>query len=186
MILQKTIAGVVAVVALLLFVGGAVLPWRMAGNYIGALRQVGQGNVSLDGFKSLFKDVFEFPSPVGLEETVKFLSGDLKAMVANQEETVAKDLADFIEPYLFKNEVRHLLIRAEIRSILWRRFGEQEDFIRAAEAYQEIGRIGKFLPQPLYGLYGLFGEAGQKELADRVGREILKIWPSETRIKISQ
>jgi hypothetical protein len=186
MIKEKILAGLIIVLASFFLIWGAVLPWNMAGNYINALRSAGQDKISLDGFVSLFSDVLNYPSPVGKEEVIKFLSGDLKGMVANQEESVARALANFIEPYLFKNDVRHLLTRAEINYTLWKRFNKQEDFIKTAEAYQEAGKIGTFLPQPLYGLYSLFLEGGQKDLAQRAGKEILRLWPMETRIKLDK
>jgi hypothetical protein len=176
----------IIILGLFFFISGSILPWSMARGYINALRLAGQGQESLDIFLKTFKKSLDYPSPIGKEEVVKFLSGDLKEMIANQEESVAKALVDFIEPYLFKDEVRHLLTKAEIYHMLWRRFNKREDFIRAAEAYQEAGKIGINLPQPIYGLYNLFLEGGQKELANRVGKEILRLWPNETRIKLSQ
>lgn len=186
MIKEKILASVIIILASYFLIWGAVLPWNMAGNYIDALRSARQEKISLDGFVDLFSGVLNYPSPVGQEEVVKFLSGDLKGMVANQEEPVARALADFIDPYLFKTDVRHLLTRAEINYTLWKRFNKQEDFIKTAEAYQEAGKIGTFLPQPLYGLYNIFLEGGQKDLAQRTGKEILRLWPTETRIKLDK
>lgn len=183
---KKIFASLIIVLASFFLIWGAVLPWNMAGSYINALRSTRQDKISLDEFISLFSGVLNYPSPVGREEVVKFLSGDLKGMIASQEEPVARALAGFIDSYLFKNDVRHILTRAEIDYTLWKRFKKQEDFVRTAEAYQEAGKIGIFLPQPLYGLYNLFLEGGQKDLASRVGKEILRLWPTETRIKLDK
>lgn len=186
MIKKDILAEVVILLASFSLVFGVILPWRVATGYISSMRLVGENQISLEKFTDLFKEVLNFPSPVGEEEVIKFLSSDIKGMVATQEKEVAKSLVNFIESYLFKNEVRHLLTRAEIRYTLWRRFGEREDFIKAAEAYQEAGKIGPSLPQPIYGLYNLFLESGQKDLAARAGREILRLWPSETRIRLDK
>ena len=183
---KDILAGVVILLASFSLVLGVVLPWRVAKDYISGMRLVGENQVSLEKFVNLFEKILKFPSPVGQEEVIKFLSGDIKGMVTAQEEKVARTLVDFIEPYLFKNEVRHLLTRAEIRYILWRRFNGREDFIKAAEAYQEAGKIGPNLPQPIYGLYNLFVESGQKDLAERAARVILYLWPSEGRIKLEK
>jgi hypothetical protein len=184
--IEKIFASLIIVVASFFLIWGAVLPWNMAGGYIDALRSAKQDKISLDRFVNLFSNVLNYPSPVGKEEVVKFLSGDLKGMVANQEESVARALVTFIDPHLFNDDVRHLLTRAEINYTLWKRFNKQEDFIKTAEAYQGAGKIGIFLPQPLYGLYSLFAESGQKDLASRAGKEILRLWPTETRIKLDK
>lgn len=185
MLKTKIIAGLIGGAALFFLVAGSILPWDMARSYINALRSL-SGQTSLESFLQKFGSVLEHPSPVGREEVVKFLSGDLKSMIASQEELVARTLADFIEPHLFKDEVRHLLTKADINYLLWKRFGKKEDFIKTAEAYQAVGKIAPNLPQPLYGLYNIFLEAGQKDLANQAGKEIIRLWPTETRVKINQ
>jgi hypothetical protein len=182
--IKKILAGMVVFLAILSLIWGVFLPWQMAKNYISSMRLAGENQVSLEKFVNLFEVVLKFPSPVGKEEVTKFLSNDIKSMVATQEERVAKSLVGFMNQYLFTDEVRHLLTRAEIHYTLWRRFGEREDFIKAAEAYQEAGKIGPNLPQPIYGLYNLFLESGQQDLTERAGKEILRLWPMETRIKL--
>ena len=182
--IKKILAGLVVVLAVLSLIWGVFLPWQMAKNYISSMRLAGANQISLEKFANLFEAVLKFPSPVGKEEVTKFLSNDIKGMVANQDEGEAKSLVEFMDQYLFKDEVRHLLTRAEIHYTLWRRFGGREDFIQAAEAYQKAGKIGPHLPQPIYGLYNLFLEGGEQDLAERAGKEILRLWPMETRIKL--
>ena len=89
---------------------GSYLPFVKSKSYIAALSS-GSAVKSFDDFKKVFGKPLDFYSPVGQEEVVKFLCNDILNMVSNpkQNEESMRVVINFIEPYLFQNNVRHLL-----------------------------------------------------------------------------
>lgn len=169
--------------ALFFIIYGAYLPFRKASLYIDALRKMPSIR-SVEEFKDNFNRVFNFYSPVGEEEIVKFLSYDILNLISQgQSEEVAREVVRYIEPRLFRMNVRHLLNGAHMYEVLWRRFGKQEDdFKKAEEYYLAAMKIGPKLPPILYALTSLYQEKGDLAKAKEVAEIILQYWPNDFRV----
>ncbi|MBM4389179.1 MAG: hypothetical protein FJ088_15680, partial [Deltaproteobacteria bacterium] len=153
--------------------------------YISALQTVSEVN-SVDGFKAHFNPALTHWSPIGQEEVVKYLGSDISNLVArgDQPEEVARTLVAYIEPHLFSNNVRHLLMGGHFSYALWENYGRKpEDYVRAEEYYTAAYRIGPTLPPALYSLFDLAMKGGQLEKVRAVGNEILRLWPDAEDVK---
>jgi len=174
------------ILAILSIVFGSILPWIKAGRYISALTDLQSSRIhSVDQFKQEFGAVLDFYSAVGQEETVKFLSEDIMKLMVNEAQQtgklgpVAPALVSFIEPYLFQNNVRHLLFASEAYKLLWRAFGNTDYFMKSLDYYQKAYAIGPKLPTVLYGMFDLYGLSGNNVDAKKVGEVILEYWPDD-------
>jgi tetratricopeptide (TPR) repeat protein len=165
--------------ALLSLYFGAWRPFQKSRLYIATQRNL--VNVrTVDGFKENFNAVYEYYSPVGTEEITKFLASAVLTVVRDSDsQEVARELAAYVEERLFPDEVRHLLLAAQLRETLWQRFGQEEDYLAAVSHYQKARQIGPDLPQPLYQLFNLHAAAGDVQAAGQIGREILERWPQD-------
>ncbi len=162
---------------------GSYLPLVKAQRYISFTQSL--GNVkTLEEFQSRSKNLLDFYSPVGQEETVKFLSHDMVNIVRNpnQGERISRELVNLIEPYILKENVRHLLTISEIYSVLLSKYKHEEDFLASESYLLETLKIGPNLPPALYPLYDLYRAHGDKEKANEIKGTILKYWPDENRL----
>lgn len=178
-------AAVAAPLALLGVVGiifGVYAPVARARAYISALQTVSSVK-SIQGFRAHFDPVLTHWSPIGGEEVVKYLGGDIAGFIAqgSQPEEVARALVAYIEPHLFRNNVRHLLMGGRFYEMLWRGYGgKEDDFVKAERYYLEARAIGPTLPPVLYALYDLYSAAGQEEKRGEVRETIVRLWPEES------
>lgn len=173
------VAGIVA--ATLSLVYGVYLPLKKSSAYIGAIRNL-QTAKSLSEVIAGYDRAFMVPSPIGGEELAKFASYDVLNMISNsrQPEQVSRELVGYIEQYVLKNNVRHLLAIAQLHATLWQRFGDNEDYAAAERYYRDAYAIGPKLPPVLFGLLNLYGAKGDTAKAEEVGNEILRYWPTAT------
>ncbi|MBI2278844.1 MAG: hypothetical protein HYU81_02170 [Candidatus Brennerbacteria bacterium] len=169
------------ILAALALIFGAYLPFIKARGYITSINTLASVN-SLESFYAHFDRLLLHPSPVGQEEAVKYLGSDIANFISaeDQPEPVARAIVAYLEPYLFRNNVRHLLMGGQFYETLWRRFGQQEADLRSAEAYYLAARaIGPKLPPVLYSLYDLYGTSEQLEKRAEVRDAIIRLWPEE-------
>lgn len=180
-IVAVSLVGIVLAALSLYF--GAFLPFRKGQNFIAAQRNV--ANVrTIEDFKRNFDEVFDFYSPVGTEEITKFLAANILNIVrAGQSEEVSRELAAYAEQRLFRDEVRHLILSAQLREALWLRYESGEDYFAALDYYQKAHEIGPNLPPPLYGMLDLYIAAGDEENTARLARMILDKWPNDDRVR---
>lgn len=169
------------VLALLGFIYGAWAPYRKAQEFINAEHRSGSVR-TLEEFKSNFDQAFDYPSPIGTEEITKFLSGNLLNIVPQQSEDIGRELVAYIEPKLFKDEVRHLMMAAQFRQGLWQQYGQEADYLAAVDYYQKAHEIGTNLPTPLYSLFGMYQLHKDDANMRRVGQMILDRWPTDAKI----
>ncbi len=175
--------------AVLSIIFGAVLPWVKSTSYISALTDLQSGRIhSVDQFKQEFSAVLDFYSPIGQEEVTKFLSESIMEMMVNEVQQtgklgpVAPALISFVEPYLFQNNVRHLLFAAEVYKALWQASGNKDYFIKSYDYYQKAYALGPKLPPVLYGIFSLYQLTGDKVDTKKVGEIILGYWPDDQAI----
>lgn len=178
------VAGIV--LAVLSIVYGAILPFKRSQAFIRAISSVSSVH-SYEEFRTLFDGVFNFYAPVGDEEIAKYLESDVAGLIAdpNQPEALAHTLVAYIEPHIFKNDVRHLLAMGQMYATLWRRFGKPEDFATAENYYLEALKIGPKLPPALYSLISLYNDGGQLEKTKALAETILLYWPQDENIRVA-
>lgn len=180
-ITKNAIAIIIVVLASLALIYGAYLPLVKARSYITAINTLASVN-SLEAFYAHFDRLLLYPSPVGQEEAVKYLGSDIANFVASEDqpEPVARALVSYLEPYLFHNNVRHLLMGGRFYEMMWARFGQQKsDFEKAEQYYLAARAIGPKLPPVLYSLYDLYGRSGELEKRAEVRETIIRYWPEE-------
>lgn len=182
---MKQIIAIVGIVLALLFIYfGSILPLVKSRRFIVSLGEASSIK-TIDEFQKNFDKPLNFYSPVGDEEIAKFLSTDILKAISQKEqpENVSRILVNYIEPYMFKNNVRHLIVLAQMYSVLWQKSGKEDDFKKAKEYYKEALVIGPKLPPVLYGFLDLERAKGDKEKIKEISEMILKYWPEDKRLK---
>ncbi len=183
-ILEQIIIVVLIFLTLLGLYFGSYLPFVKGQKYIFFANSIGSIK-TLEQFKVLTNDLLSFHSPVGQEESVRFLSQDILNLmsVQNQPEEVVRDLAGIIEGNILKDNVRHLLNGASAYSVLWNRYKKPEDFLKIEDYMQKTLAIGPNLPPALYPLFDLYRIQGNQEKMREIGEIILKNWPEDEKIR---
>lgn len=181
---KKIILWTLLVTGVLMIYFSAYLPYAKSRVYINAVRQA-QNLRSVDEFKNLFNSVFNFYSPVGEEEVVKFLSNDIAALINRPEATedVSGLLIEYLAPRFFSNNVRHMITGARIYETLWRRWGKEVYYSKSEDYYQKAYAIGPKLPPVLYGMLGIYYMRQDFNRAKSIAGQILTYWPNDERIK---
>jgi tetratricopeptide (TPR) repeat protein len=165
------------------FVFGSVLPVLKSQAYINSARNVNKTR-TISEFKNNFDKVFNFYSPVGGEESAKYLMSNIITVVSGQKdmsESVLRELIAYIEPKMYP-ETRHYISMATLHTLALTRFKQQEDYDKAVGYYLKAREIGPKLPPVLYGLLTLYNATGDEKGVREVGGEILKHWPQDTRV----
>lgn len=175
-----SIIGLGVLVAILAIIYGAYLPLAKSEAYINALQSANSVH-TLQEFKDVFNRVLQFQSPVGDEETAKFLGNVILGIVSQsgQSEDVSRALAEFVRPYFADQNVIHLLTAGNIYDTLWRKFHKEEDFAVAEAYYLRALELGPKVPPTLFGLLDLYRSKGGAELekVQSLATTILKYWP---------
>ena len=181
---KKIIIPILIIVAASALYFGSILPLAKSRRFVAALNSMSSVK-TLDEFKNHFDDVFNFYSPVGAEEISKFLGNNIISMISakEQSENVSRYLVEYVGQHLFKDNVRHLLMFGQMHFILWQRFHQETDFVKAEEYYQRAFLIGPKLPPVLYGLFDLYAAKGDQAKAEEIGNIILKYWPEDESVK---
>ena len=170
------VLGVVLAVAAIYF--GSLLPFAKSRAYIAAERNL--GNVgSVPEFITNLDRAMRFRSPVGGEETVKFLASKVLDIVSSIElpEKDALALIVYVDQRLFREDTRHRMIGGHLWTIMLRRFPKEDYFLRAEEHFLAAHGIGPELPTPLYALYALYRDRGDEAKAREYREKIEALWP---------
>ncbi|KKQ23109.1 hypothetical protein A2999_01250 [Candidatus Wolfebacteria bacterium RIFCSPLOWO2_01_FULL_38_11] len=182
--IKQFIVILLIILAIFFIIFGSLLPLMKSRRFIHSLNSA-QFIKTLGEFKENFDRPLKFYSPIGDEEIAKFLSGNILSGIYQKEqpEAVARELVLYIEPYMFKNNVRHLLALGQMYSVLWQKSGREDDFIKAENYYQKALSIGPKLPPLLYGMFDLYQLKGDKEKLRETAGQILKYWPEDKKIE---
>ncbi len=166
--------------AITAMVMGSFMPLIKSQRYIDAVQSVNSVR-SVQEFETLFNNAINFYSPIGDEEIGKFLGGDIANAIsyAGQPENVSRALEAYVEPQLMQDNVVHLMILGNLRTILWKKFNKPEDYNKAEEFYLKAHEIGPKLPTPMYALMELYRLKNEKEKMTAIGRQILSYWPND-------
>lgn len=182
--MKKTVAFLLIVFSVGAVVFGAYLPFMKARLFIAAIQTPIAG---LERFRAVYDRVFTFPSFIGGEETVKFLASTIDGWVANEKdptkESAVRDLVAYIEPRIFSDNPRHLILMANIYNNLLIKYGRQEDLDKIVDYHRRVLAIGPNLPHGLYGLFTVYYQAGMKAEAKDIGERILTLWPQDQQIR---
>ncbi|MEK7568216.1 MAG: O-antigen ligase family protein [Patescibacteria group bacterium] len=172
------VAAIIGVVALIYL--GAILPFAKAKLYTGSFGQIHLIK-NVEEFKRLFDVPLNFYSPVGQEEAVRFLAGEIftKMIYPGQAEGVVRQLMDYIEPRIFENNSRHLLLTAWMYGRMFEIYGKQDYLNKAEEYFQKILILNPKSPQALRSLLGVYQVRGEAEKVKETGKIILRYWPEE-------
>lgn len=164
---------------------GAFLPLGKSQRFIEA-----QTNIRLvqstEQLKELYDVPLNFSSPIGQEEVVKFTASTVNDILAQDgiSEEVARWLVEYIEPYLFKNELRHLMLRGNMYGFLWESFGSEDDFKKAEESFLMAHALGPKTPPILYRLLDLYAKHGDEANARKYAELIVKYWPDDEKVRV--
>lgn len=184
-LLRQSFIIILIIAALLAIYFGSYLPYRKSALFISALNNQNQIRTVGD-FKNVFDKVFNFYSPVGQEEVVKYLGYNLESIINGEKRQEAeegmKTLTIYLEEKIFNNDVQHLLTIAAIYNNLWAHYRRDEYFDKAVDYYRQALTLGSRLPHALYSLFGLYYDKRDKTAAEAVAAEILKWWPQDERI----
>ncbi len=171
------VCGIILALTSLYF--GVLSPFIRAREYIAAVRSISSVR-TIQEFEDNFNRSLLFPSPIGKEEVVKFLGNDIANILfqEGQSKEIAQELVRFIEPHLFRNNVRHMLLGGQLYAVLWERYGRsEENFVKAEFYYRQALSIGPNLPPPLFALLGLYIAHGDTEQVGEMRTIILSYWP---------
>ncbi|MDP2703733.1 MAG: hypothetical protein Q8P01_00675 [bacterium] len=183
-ILRNIILIALITLALLGIYFGSIRSFIKGQKYISALGKKAE-ITSVEGFKSVFKEVLDYKAPLSDDEVVKFVSGDIVDMASNgkQQEEVLRELVAFIEGYIHEDDVIHLLNTGRTYHFMWIQYGQKEEYFKKAEEYyKKVILIAPKLPPALYGILDLYRARGDAEKAKEYGERILKLWPEDTRV----
>lgn len=172
------------VLSILGIIFGSYLPFKKARLYVEARKYLTRIKTPAD-FEKTFNPLFDFYSPVGDEETSRFLANTLIDNIASDEqsEMASRYLADYLEPRMKKDNIKHLLILGQMYKALWEKSGKENDFLKSEEYYQKALSLGPKLPPVLYGLFDLYKEKGDWEKLKQIGEIILQYWPEDENVK---
>ena len=181
--MRNIIVVIIIIIALAGIYYGAYRPFAKAQLYV-AVRGAAPTFRTLDEFTLYHDRMFNYYSPIGNRETVKFFIENMLGVIAqeNQPEEVARAVVEYGESYIYKNETIHLLQMAYQYDTLWRRFRDKEYFEKAEFYYNRVHEIGPRLPHALYGLLSLYQRDGNVDKMKEIGEKILELWPSDERV----
>lgn len=184
--LLRKIAAILALVVILLVIYlGAYLPFRKAKLFIQTMRSLASAQtleevgVKLDG-------LFDFYSPVGTEEYLKFLIQDFAAIVrSSPSPEVAKFLTDYLEwrfnEYLAgegAGGTKQLVQLGNLVAAYALREGDGERLAAAERYYLQGLALSPRRPELLLALYNLYSAVGRQAEAEAISQEILTYWPN--------
>ena len=168
----------VIVISVLSIFLGAIQPLARSQNFIVATRAQ---STTVNELEQNFRLALDYPSYIGDEESAKFLSGSIRNYVGNKSipEDVSRELLNFIEPYMEKDNIRHLMMIGQMYLNMWSTFKHEADYEKAVSYYKDARKIGSNVYPVLYGLLSIYNVNGKIPEAKEVGNTILSIWPTD-------
>jgi len=182
--IKKTVIAMIIILALTSIYSGAYKPLAKAQMYIKAQSGVPTYR-TMEQLVTEFDKMFNFRSPIGQEEVIKFTNSNFGTLIMNenQSEIASLSLVQYVEDKIFEDNVVQLLQLAGMYGTLHSRFGRQEYLNKTEEYYKKVREIGPKLPHALYGLFNLYKRSGQTEKMKEIGGKILELWPSDEKVK---
>lgn len=162
---------------------GAIKPYKKAQAYVDAAKT---GSTTVQEFVNVFKYALDYPSPVGQDEIIRFVSNDISSVIAGgkNDEGVIQTLVDFLHQYadpkieggVGMNYTQLIMMLGTIHTNKWNLFHKQEDFDLAVRYFTQGYNINHDRPQFLIGLLGLYNASGQTDKAQPIEEHIKELW----------
>lgn len=180
--------------AALLIYFAAYLPYVKASLYISALRKQVTAT-SVEDFIATIDEALNFWSPVGQPEEVRFFIGNVVGILNNKDQDLPQEVAKKLTDYALKvldlnplgakglNYSQSILLKATLLNIYGQKYGNKEYLSKAEEFYKKGIELSPKRPQFLYGLLTVYMSENKNEEIKKLGEEILKYWPQDTRVK---
>jgi len=183
--MKQFIAWIVIIASVFSLVYGSIKPFKKAAAYVTAVKSKA---VSVDEFTNAFKKALDYPSPVGQDELVRFVSSDIMNVIAEgkNDEAVEQKLTDFIHVYadpkiksgVGMNYTQLVMMLGTMHTYKWKQYKKPDDFALAIQYFMQGYNINHDRPQFLIGLMDLYNSSGQKDKADAVKQHIAELWGS--------
>jgi tetratricopeptide (TPR) repeat protein len=190
---KQLIALGVTIVALALVYLSAYLPYVKSTLYINAIQKAQQAT-TLQDYLAPFQAAFDFWSPVGQPEELRFFGNDILSLLTNQKQQLPQDVATALVNYAVGelnsnppgarglNYTQSILIEASILSAYGQEYKQSAALQKAEELYKEGLILSPKRPQFLYGLFSLYLAEGNAAAAKPIGETILKYWPTDKNV----
>lgn len=186
-ILKKIGAGAVLVFAIVGIYFGAYLPLRKAQAYIVASRSF-QSEPTLQNFEKSFTAALDTYSPVGQEETIRFLGGSIAPLLNPKvPEEGVRELARYFNwviatyqpPQTALNYSQLILTAGGMQQTLWDLYKDKQAFELAEKLFTE-GLVGSpNRPQFLISLRNLYRSAKDTPKDKELTAIIKQLWPAQ-------
>lgn len=185
-ILRKTAAIGAVILLLFLIYLGSYLPFRKASLFIQTLRSFNTVK-SLEDLEKRLDRLFDFYSPVGDEEVLRFLTTEfVKVMQGNLPQPLAAFLVGYTENRYLEyvssrvnvNVVKLIVQLAQLRTVYGLKYQDSQSLAAAEKYYKEGLKLSPRRPEYLFGLYDLYRTVGRLQEAAELGKEILIYWPA--------
>lgn len=195
--LKEIISIFVIIIALVLIYTSAYLPYVKASLYIKALKEQTKAT-SVEEFITPMEKAFNFWSPVGQPEEIRFFASNIASMLFSQKEStssIPQEVAFALVDYTVKllnsnppgmkglNYSQSLLLEASLLFTYGQRFNDFESLKKAEDLYKKGLELSPKRPQFLYGLLSIYLYENRKDDLKNVAQEILKYWPQDERVK---
>lgn len=157
---------------------GAIQPLARAQNFIEATRAPATTVAELE---NNFRRALDYPSYVGDEESAKFLGSNIRSYIGSKDvpEQISRELLNFMEPYMEKDNIRHLMMVGQMYLNMRSAYGNQADYDMGVKYYVEARALGPKVYPVLFGLLSIYDAGGKVSEAKEVGATILSIWPDD-------
>ena len=139
--IKNIIIVIIIVIVLFGLYFGSLLPFAKAKLYIRATNNLQSGLIrTLDEFKKNFNNPLDFYSPVGQEETTRFLATEIigRMIYPDQKENISRELVNYIEPRFFQNNSRHLLLAASMYGKMFNIYSREEDLKKPKNIFRNL------------------------------------------------
>ena len=187
------IAPALVVLSVLSLIFGEFLPFEKSKQLIISLGQA-SNSTTLKEFEDTFNKVFDFYSPIGQPESLRFFGGQITGYLDHKlPADLSQGLVDYTDKVFgmnsessgFKglNYTQTKLTLANTHYLNWINLKNKADFDKAEEYYKAVMELSPNRPQALYGLLQLYYSNKDVEKTLSIADKILSVWPDNPKVK---
>ncbi|MGC9610780.1 MAG: tetratricopeptide repeat protein [Minisyncoccia bacterium] len=190
---KYVIAPALVVLSVLSLVFGEYLPFEKSKQLIISLNQAGN-STTLKDFEDTFNRVFDFYSPIGQPESIRFFGSQITGYLSHE---IPIDLSQGLTNYTDKvfqasensvgfkglNYTQTQLMLANVHYLNWVNAKNKADFDKTEEYYKEVVKLSPNRPQALYGLFQLYYSNKDVDNTLSMADKILSVWPDNQKLK---
>ncbi len=188
---KSVLAPILVILAAIGLYLGAYLPYAKGGMFISALQQASQAQ-TLQGLEDAFNSALNFYSPVGQQETERYVGDQIVNILGQKGITpqISQSLTDYLDRMIHVDHptdrgldfTQEYLLLANAHQINWTTTKNPSEFALAEKYYEEGLQISPVRPQFLYGLLQLYLNDGDAAQALQVAEKIHALWPTDDQI----